>query len=319
MAYVENPQLASDTSEERGLGADDIVFDSESWQGDEMLVEREADGSPAAGLSTEDWMRALDTQVGDAVMRQLEISVTGTSALFLPPMLEAAACNPRQARRVKLRRSPWLALYLTLNIRAWRKPRSAVMFGTRTETVSYFTQGGGAAIFPKIFLRWYNLETEEIEEIVLYGRTITIAMPPRVRTAADRQKARRGALLLVLVVILGWPVHRWLWPVVVPLVRLVRTAHEKSAFAAYRVVERRAAVSDLGGLVQALEQRAACGHPPSRRPLDALEILTRAIYRDDKTAQDTTSQWQGVRQTLRQDGPGLRRPHTARVVQKWRP
>lgn len=63
--YVENAQLAGDTGEETGIGADEIVFDNESGQGDEMLIEREAQDGPAAGLSTEDWMRAVDTQVGD--------------------------------------------------------------------------------------------------------------------------------------------------------------------------------------------------------------------------------------------------------------
>mgnify|MGYP001050240183 CR=1 FL=1 len=63
--YVEGAQLASDTGEETGIGADEIVFDNESGQGDEMLIEREAEGDQTAGLSTEDWMRAVDTQVGD--------------------------------------------------------------------------------------------------------------------------------------------------------------------------------------------------------------------------------------------------------------
>ncbi|WP_122072322.1 VWA domain-containing protein [Pseudophaeobacter sp. EL27] len=63
--YVENAQLASDTGEETGIGADEIVYDNESGQGDDMLVEQDAPDGPAQGLSTEDWMRAVDTQVGD--------------------------------------------------------------------------------------------------------------------------------------------------------------------------------------------------------------------------------------------------------------
>lgn len=63
--YVESSQLAGDTGEEGGIGADDTVYDNESGQGDEMLVEREAGDGQPAGLSTEDWMRSVDTQVGD--------------------------------------------------------------------------------------------------------------------------------------------------------------------------------------------------------------------------------------------------------------
>lgn len=63
--FVESMQLASDTGEDGGIGADDTVFDNETGQGVETLVERETEDTPAAGLSTEEWMRAVDTQVGD--------------------------------------------------------------------------------------------------------------------------------------------------------------------------------------------------------------------------------------------------------------
>jgi Ca-activated chloride channel family protein len=63
--YVESAQLESDTGEETGIGADDVVFDNETGQGEETQIERDAGDGPAAGLSTEDWMRSVDTQVGD--------------------------------------------------------------------------------------------------------------------------------------------------------------------------------------------------------------------------------------------------------------
>ncbi|MEO1555491.1 MAG: VWA domain-containing protein [Pseudomonadota bacterium] len=63
--FVENAQLSSDTGEESGIGADDTVFDNETGQGEETEVEREEADVAAQGLSTEDWMRAVDTQVGD--------------------------------------------------------------------------------------------------------------------------------------------------------------------------------------------------------------------------------------------------------------
>ena len=65
VVYIETTQLASDTGEESGIGADDTVFDNESGQGAETEIAREDADSPPAGLSTEDWMRAVDTQVGD--------------------------------------------------------------------------------------------------------------------------------------------------------------------------------------------------------------------------------------------------------------
>ena len=65
VAFVESTQLASDTGEESGIGADDTVFDNETGQGAEMEITAEAVDGPPAGLSPEDWMRAVDTQVGD--------------------------------------------------------------------------------------------------------------------------------------------------------------------------------------------------------------------------------------------------------------
>lgn len=63
--YVEKAQLASDTGEETGIGADEILYDNESGQGDDFNVGQGASDDPGQGLSTEDWMRAVDTQVGD--------------------------------------------------------------------------------------------------------------------------------------------------------------------------------------------------------------------------------------------------------------
>lgn len=65
VAYVESTQAQSDIGEQPDLRPDDIVFDNESGQGEEMQVEREDSDLAPAGLSTEDWMRAVDTQVGD--------------------------------------------------------------------------------------------------------------------------------------------------------------------------------------------------------------------------------------------------------------
>jgi Ca-activated chloride channel family protein len=74
VAFVETTQAASDTGEE-GIGADDTVYDNESGLGEEMLVERpEEDGLPA-GLSTEDWMRSIDTQVGDFLASRFRLEV----------------------------------------------------------------------------------------------------------------------------------------------------------------------------------------------------------------------------------------------------
>jgi hypothetical protein len=180
-----------------------------------------------------------------------------------------------------------------------------VMSGTRTETVTYIAQSGGTATFPQIVLNWYNLETEEVEEIVLEGRTVTVGVPSRERTAIDRRNAGRAAFLLVLIAALGWAAHRWLWPVVRPKLNRIKAGYDGSAHAAQRIAERRAAAGDLGGLIQALELRAAGGHHPSCALSSAIEALSCAVYRDGKTEGETRQLWQSVCQNLRQERPGL--------------
>ncbi|MGI9369197.1 MAG: VWA domain-containing protein [Ruegeria sp.] len=64
VAYVEDAQSQSDTGEQGGIGADDTVYNNESGMGAETLVERESDKAPA-GLTTDQWLRSVDTDVGD--------------------------------------------------------------------------------------------------------------------------------------------------------------------------------------------------------------------------------------------------------------
>ena len=60
---VEETQSQSDTGEEAGIGADDVVFDNESGLGAETQIEA---GDDTASLQTaEQWMRSVDTQMGD--------------------------------------------------------------------------------------------------------------------------------------------------------------------------------------------------------------------------------------------------------------
>ncbi|WP_108663627.1 VWA domain-containing protein [Acuticoccus kandeliae] len=62
--YIERVREASDTGEDRGIGADDVVFDNESGRGAETEIEGPDDGGPAI-LTTEEWMNTVDTRTGD--------------------------------------------------------------------------------------------------------------------------------------------------------------------------------------------------------------------------------------------------------------
>ena len=61
--YVETAREQSDTGEERGIGADDVVFDKEAARGAETQIEAPKEG--AAPLTAEQWIQSIDTDMGD--------------------------------------------------------------------------------------------------------------------------------------------------------------------------------------------------------------------------------------------------------------
>lgn len=68
---VEETQSQSDTGEEAGIGADDVVFDNESGLGTETQIET---GEDTTNLQTaEQWMRSVDTQMGDFLKSRFQI------------------------------------------------------------------------------------------------------------------------------------------------------------------------------------------------------------------------------------------------------
>jgi len=60
--YVERVRESSDTGEEAGIGADDVVFDNESGRGASTEVTGE---TRVEAQSAEKWMRAVDTNTAD--------------------------------------------------------------------------------------------------------------------------------------------------------------------------------------------------------------------------------------------------------------
>lgn len=65
VAYIERVREQSDTGEDSGIGADEVVFDNEANRGvaTEMQVTEQADGPGL--LTTEQWMTTVDTRTGD--------------------------------------------------------------------------------------------------------------------------------------------------------------------------------------------------------------------------------------------------------------
>lgn len=62
--YVEETREQSDTGEQGGIGADDVVFDNEAGRGADTTIEAVQDQAPEI-LSTEQWMNTVNTQTSD--------------------------------------------------------------------------------------------------------------------------------------------------------------------------------------------------------------------------------------------------------------
>lgn len=76
--YVESAREQSDTGEESGIGADDVVFDNEEKRGADTQTDRQPreDG----GLMTADqWMNTVDTRTGDFLAMRFQLEAARTS------------------------------------------------------------------------------------------------------------------------------------------------------------------------------------------------------------------------------------------------
>ena len=71
--YIERVREQSDTGEEQGIGADDVVFDNEANRGadTDMAVPRE--GEEMGMMTTDQWMNTVDTQTGDFLRQRFAL------------------------------------------------------------------------------------------------------------------------------------------------------------------------------------------------------------------------------------------------------
>lgn len=68
--YVEETREQSDTGEEAGIGADEVVFDNESNRGEETQQTGDQDGGV---LTADQWISALDTDTGDYLRQRFAV------------------------------------------------------------------------------------------------------------------------------------------------------------------------------------------------------------------------------------------------------
>ena len=73
-------------------------------------------------------------------------------------------------------------------------------------------EGAGEGEAPGISIRWYNLETGEIETSSVPGFSFSIIAPPPEPAPPDYRKIARKVLLVVAVALILFSVARRYWP-----------------------------------------------------------------------------------------------------------
>lgn len=77
LAYVEDAREASDTGEDSGIGADEVVYDNEEARGVDTQVQAPSeDSSP---LTADQWMSSIDTNMGDFLRSRFLLDSAGAN------------------------------------------------------------------------------------------------------------------------------------------------------------------------------------------------------------------------------------------------
>ncbi|MEP2783967.1 MAG: VWA domain-containing protein [Pseudoruegeria sp.] len=76
VTYIEETRAQSDTGEDTGLGADDVVFDNESGMGADTQIQVEGKETL---LTTEQWMNTVDTRAGDFLRQRFAQEAAGAN------------------------------------------------------------------------------------------------------------------------------------------------------------------------------------------------------------------------------------------------
>lgn len=75
--YIEKTREQSDTGEESGIGADDVVYDNEAARGTETTTDHS--DKDVAPESAEQWMRTVDTKTADFLKSRFSLEAARTS------------------------------------------------------------------------------------------------------------------------------------------------------------------------------------------------------------------------------------------------
>jgi hypothetical protein len=138
-----------------------------------------------------------DLKPGDSVTRTITATIEGGSPLVLPPLqpeVFVAGVRPYPDEPV-----------------VTETDDRGTLSGTRVETVTLMAEGGGSGAVEGIELRWFNLESGEVETASIDGFEISVSGPP-----ATASRTREWNLPLILGALAALAIAglliRWLLP-----------------------------------------------------------------------------------------------------------
>ena len=220
------------------LRTDEILFDGVAPEGTdgldpfiaatELTLEQTIDGE------------TTDLEPGDAVTREIEVKIEGMSPIFLPELIPESA-------------NEGVAAYPKEPVVTESEERG-VLSGERAESVIYVGQAGGRYVAPSISLRWFNLDTRQIETAEVPGFDISVkGDPPPPRSTHQWLSVALWVTGVLLLALLASFTLKRLWPQVAAWRTRRREAYLNSEAFAFTEARKALEAHRFSDAVQALE------------------------------------------------------------------
>lgn len=195
----------------------------------------------ASGLTLEQSLDGAEETLGqgDAVVRTVTATISGTSPIFIPPLIPQVASEAFQS-------------YPKDGAVSESEDRG-VLSGSRTDTTTYVARYGGSVDLPEIAIDWFNVETGQVETARVDGATLSVDAPgpPVAPVINPRQVAViLGALIVLWLAVRG--ARKYLLPPLRHLRDRQAAAWEASEAFAARQVRRAIGNHDLAATHTAL-------------------------------------------------------------------
>lgn len=223
---------------------------------------------------------------GDALTRIVTATIAGGPAMAIPPLIPPLA-------------SPGLAVYPKEPI-VEETTVDGVISGSRSEQVTYVGEHGGHVDAPPIQLRWYSIESEQVETAQLPGFTIAVDAPLLPPGTDWRDLAPWLALATLVMLLIGVAAVR-VWPRLVTWQARRREAYVASEAYAYKRIRSAVRAKNLGTSLSAIERWSkllpAGGDGEDAQLSTALAQLGALNYSNDRLA-DSRAAWSALSAAL---------------------